>query len=513
MVRHHHCTRIAFICGISAVLCSWAHSETHHTRTKVIVEFLLGDDKGIATFFEDHFGSQPFKVHDSSRANRVQWLKSHRKFLQNEDLDSLLKVNASTSKEGAPLRLGQDVDLYRIAKKETGFWGRSRLVSFFPQSQRPKASDSGTATAPEESNTADAVPILTVDHGKLHEAFLDGFEVVVYNMQARSPEVLKYADALSRYWMVPVSAALHFVPNRLSRIKHVAPVFYAEDIFVVQLDGEQTVALYANAIKEPSPGDALRKDVRAAVGAKLESAKPDMHTLREGDVLYVPRGHALDWRTDEKISLHVILHVETYKCSVLDALIKVIDQAQHLATEGNPLQVGLSGDFNALTFADVLRTSSYIAAEAIPEMRAYLPVGHFIAEAFEEADADTSVVLLSRHLEHFVEAGKKALFHPLIDTLAEEHEKSGGEGGKPTVAAWAHKLHASASKAEVAQMEGMFQECLLFAHKHRAKLVIAAHRSTREAHEEDERLNRPDRLQQIAASLQRHGHNIHKDEL
>lgn len=477
-----------------------------------VVKQLLGEDEGLITFFEDHFGRTAYMVSDSSRVNRLDWMKSHRKFLKNEDLDSLIKSNASSSEEGGPLLLGQDVDLFRIAKEDHGFWGRVRIGSFFPSQQ------DNAPVAPSDSDASNVTvspPILSVDHGKVHEAFSDGFEVVVYHMEVRSPEMHALVEALSAFWMVPVTASLHFLPNRLSTIRNAAPIFYAEDLFVVQLDGEQTVALYKDAVRSPSPADTENNEMRAAVGRKLENAEPEAKLLREGDVLYVPRGYALDWRTDKKISLHVLLRMETYECAVYDALIETISHAEKLSSgdEDNPLRFPLVGSEGKLTFADFVREAARISAEVTPEMQAYVPLSKYVTSVMDDAEVERVEVVLSRNVEHFVTAAKKALFEPSLDVLADTHASEGPREGVFTVAEWAHGVRSRGSSREVKGFEGMFQKCLDFVLENRSKLVVRARDSIVSTFEKNDARARPARVQRVAESLKRHGHTVSHDEL
>lgn len=513
MVAHVSLLRIALYGCIALILSIPSSSEKQKTSASDVVELLLGDDEGLITFFEDHFGRAAYMVSDSSRDNRLDWVKSHRRFLQNEDLDSLIRNNASSSADGGPLSLGRDVDLFRIAEEELGFWGRVRIGSFFPQSQESELAVKSDASP---SNATAPLPILSVDHGKVHQAFADGFEVVVYNMEVRSPEVHRLVEALATYWMVPVSASLHFLPNRLNMIRNAAPVFYAEDLFVVQLDGEQTVALYKDAVRSPSPADVANDEMRAEVGKNLETVKPDVKALKEGDVLYVPRGYALDWRTDKQISLHILLRLETYECSVYQALVATIVHAEQLSVDvENPLLFPLNGSGGKLTLADFVREAARLSAEVTPEMQVYTPVSKHVSAVMDEAEVDRIEIVLSRNVEHFVTAAKKALFQPTLEVLADSHEKDskGTPNDTPTIAEWAHGIQSRGSSREVKGFEGMFQKCLDFILEHRSQLVVKARNSMVSAYERSEDEQRPARVQRIAASLKRHGHTLSSDEL
>jgi transposase len=473
------------------------------------LHLLLGDEGGVNAFFEEHFGRKPFIVRDSSRSNRIEWMGTHRTFLRHEDVDLLLRANASAGHPDRPLALGRDVDMFRIAQGETGAWGRARIDSFYPSSsQGGVGGDDDDAVFNAAANDSEPGAVLTVDHARVHEAFADGFELVVYDMESRSAPVHAVVDRLAAFWMVPVSAALHFTPTRTGRIQGAAPALYAEDVFVVQLDGEASVHLYPDAISAPSRSEVSSTRVRAAVARSLASVAPETVSLSEGDVLYVPRGYALDSRTGEKISLQVRLAVETHACTVLDALLRVIDGAEALGADENPLTVPLFAGSASATFGDLLRVSARVAAHETPELRHFLHAGEHVSEAMEDADVDSAEAVLGRSVEKFVEAAQRALFTPMVDVLATEDEwvAAAADGAaEEEVIAWARRLHAAGSADELARMERMFQRCLSFLGGHRGRLTPAARRQLVAAYAEMQRHTRPGRMARIASSLRRHG--------
>lgn len=89
--------------------------------------------------------------------------------------------------------------------------------------------------------------------------------------------------------------------------------------WVIQLDGEQTVQLSVPEVQKPYPHLEYTPN-----GPFNGSALPET-TLKEGDVLYIPRGFIVQSGTHtEKPSMHLVVHVESHRQTFRDALITVI---------------------------------------------------------------------------------------------------------------------------------------------------------------------------------------------
>lgn len=502
------------------------------------LRFLLGGEHHEFSFFETHFGREPFIVKDSARDDRRLWMETHRKFLQHEDIDGLLKANTSAVDPDRPLLLGKDVDMLRIAKEDGGFWGRARIASFFSHRDKSASKNSGqpgdegtSHGKPSAGAPTDDSPI--VDHSKVHEAFKDGFEIVVYHMEARSRQVHLFSEQLSSFWMVPVTSSLHFTPAKTNQVREKAPIFHASDAFLVQLDGEQEISLYPNAFDAPFLEHTLNAAIRAEVTRGLADAEPENVTLAEGDVLYIPRGYASDIRTSNKISLAVKFSVATYACVIVDALSEIISRAEELDAgfgEENPLQTHINSgvlaleggpssgssdkasafrDVNKVSFGEVLRIAAQVTAQMNPKMREYFPISKLVVGAMEEADVTSAETMLLRNLNSFTEAGKQALFGPLLSVLEEGTDEL---NAPQEVVEWAKRLHAGgADSMPTIRAGNMFQRCLQFIHNHRDGLVQAASERLREEHAASEAKNRPQRMALIERVLERHGQERSSD--
>lgn len=496
------------------------------------VRFLLGGEDQVNTFFENHFGKESLVVKDSSRDDRRTWMETHRRFLQNENIDGLLSANASAFDPDQPLLLGRDVDILRISKEAEGFWGPARIASFFPSEENSKREEPVLKNADRALGTdqGEGTPGVdrrrVVDHSKVHEAFKDGFEIVFYNMEAKSRQVHLLSERLSSFWMVPVTASLHFMPAKTNQVDEKAPVFHASDVFIVQLDGEQHASLYPGAFEAPFLEHTLSSDIRADVVRDLDTTKAENVTIAEGDMLYVPRGYAVDMRTSRKISLYLKLSVETHACVILDGLSEAISTAEEFEAETgeeNPLRSNifdnlravdaqpaqraneLDSDFDVkITFGELLRVAARATAQMNPKMREYYPIGEYISAAMEEADAESAHATLLRNLDSFIEAGKQALFNPLIDFLASDATSSNVPQG---IATWAKRLSA-ASPESLAPLrsEDTFQRCLKYIQKHRKALIEAASERLLKEHAKSEAEDLPKRMERMKRVLEKHGH-------
>jgi hypothetical protein len=477
---------------------------------------LLAGPDNLAPFFETSFSQSPHLVLDSSRPDRASWTRKHRTFLRHENVDALLAANASSL--GGPLRLGHDVLLLRIAREHAGFWGRSRIASFYPGADDADRAAAYQADASAPNGGAGVIAPHgaaggpdVVDHQKVHDAFADGFELVVRSMQVRSPAVHELTDALATFWMVPVTADLHFMPNELRKLRNAAPVFSAEDLFIVQLDGEQTVYVYADAVEAPTARHAADDDVRARVAGDLDGVEPAAtFKLVEGDVLYIPRGYAFDARTAKKISLHLTVHVETHKCTAADAVVALIDTiARSDDTVDNPLRAALASGTVAAessstlppTYADLLREAVRVSSELAPELRSYFHASEPVAEAVDEADGATPEAALIRHADMFTTAADEALFDPLMQYLSDDAVDGGGQLGE-----WARSLRKG-QDADVGfdKASRMFQRCLLHLRKHGKSAVTDARERMISEHVSKQGNVRPGIISKTEAALVRHG--------
>lgn len=416
---------------------------------------LLGGEDNVADFFESHFEYKPFHVDDSARHNRKAWMKSYRRFVRDEDVDALILKNSSAINPLGPLQIGHDIDLLRIADVGGGVWGRQRLASLF---------------SPQEP------PNLSVELAKVHTAFKeDGFEFVMHRMESRSVAVRSYVDRLRDFWMVDASARLCFIPSNTAKVPRRAPVYFADDIFIVQLDGELTVHLYKDHFPYPSRHHETDFQARQSAYIALGKRHPKHEEpldikLDEGDTLYVPRGFGMDARTNVQISLHMIFAVATHSMTIKDGILAALNSipGEDAYGQTTPLDSALSEDENEAggksTWLDLLQTAVHVASEFTPDLRRFLHVGSAVGSAVEDIGGLSAPKIIEEQVRRFSKAAQEAMFEPMLELL-EEDDPNLIHVATEDVIAWARQLAAAAkSKTEGLrrriQAEKMFQHCM-----------------------------------------------------
>lgn len=512
------CSRFALIS-----LFLLLRAQSSNDAVPINFRLLLGDEDGMAAFFEDHFGRTHFLLEDSLRKNRVEWMRAHRQFVRHEDVDSILAKNASAEFADQPLRLGSDIDMLRIAQEPLGNWGRVKIASFYPSCLNSySAVDDEDSCRNETSNSkgyfkeCQTYPVLTVDHTKVHEAFTDGFELVVRKMEFRSQIVHEVVESLSSIWMIPVSASLHFMPNKLNRIQATAPTFRADDVFLVQLDGEQIVHVYPDAVDSPSTAHVTNDEMRTEIANSLQGAHHRTLVLKEGDVLYIPRGYAFDSRTDKQISLHIAIALETHSNTMADGIRSVIGTFEKMPTGiENPLLLSLPGPIvnsrSVPTYGDFLRMAVTVGEQVMPDLRKFLHKSTFLTLAFDEVDVRSAESELDRALGRFVWAAHQSLFRPLLEQLANGSAfwvgnkwSESAETKEVRMGQWAKEV-LKGGKRSYEMEKSMFQRCLEFIREGGEAALDKARVEMLNEHSKAHLKARQARFKSALASLRRHG--------
>lgn len=287
---------------------------------------LLGGPDNVETFFVDHYTATPLLIRDSARRDRAGWARVHRTLLRGEDVDGLLRRNASFSDAGH-LRLNVDVALTRarggVLQRIATHWG----------------------------GKADAV-----DAGMVRAAYRDGFAVTVERLERREVGAARVAQAVEAFWQKEVTASLTFAPPAGRAGESTWGEADEGDRFVVQLDGAQVV-------------DVAFTD---------EESRPKGYELAEGDVLYIPRGSRARFVPDRNlVSLHVSLRIGQGPALAEAVVAAVQEVASPLLDER------LSPDATS-TWRGLLAAAARMAAHVTPGLRTPLTVAPAPARLMEE---------------------------------------------------------------------------------------------------------------------------------
>lgn len=433
------------------------------------MNLLLGGEDAVAEFLETAFERTPFQINDSSRADRPTWIRTYRGFVPNEDVDEIIRKNSSTANPGTPLLLGQDLDMLRVGREEPGFWGRNKIASFADSGHgyrsEPDLGSENVSGASDPDNPDDLTRL--VDHIKVHQAFGDGFEIAIYNLQDRILYVHDFIDRLAWFWKVPARATLHFAPTKTARIREKAPLFMAEDQFIVVLDGKLRANVYKGILSAPFPEHVEDAALRAEMSSAIQDDEPDAYDLKEGDVLYIPRGYAADCRTREQIALYVTLELETYRMSYREALLHVVDRLQQRRLSSNPLRDSVedsasnSNSNSKISYGDLVRVAIHVASQFTDDMRMFYPGEMNVGASRYLPEGDVPDQHLSRRLDMFGKAAEEALFGPLVETLAEGDEHLQALGSQH-LTEWAVRISRPDNGHFFDRAERMFHRCLRF---------------------------------------------------
>ena len=247
-----------------------------------VLEHLVG--RPAASFWRDVWEREPLHV----RASTAPSTNLFGRLLQLADIDSLLERGASVYAETrTPLANFHDVSLVKRLERDglpwTGRWGAEN----------------------------ETLGVETLKRG-----FNAGFSLLVNDVEARVAAVAAACSALESYTRILCNANLYLTPAG-------AQGFDAHydwmDGLVVQLDGAKRWRLYPPIVALPR-ADLTRKPTAAELAALPAAAEV---VLREGDVLYLPRGtlHEASTPADQPQSLHLTIGLNVGEGVTLEGLV------------------------------------------------------------------------------------------------------------------------------------------------------------------------------------------------
>ncbi|PXF45406.1 hypothetical protein BWQ96_04821 [Gracilariopsis chorda] len=380
------------------------------------MNLLLHDEDTYETFFSYNFEHHSMHVDDSYRSDRSKWMKIHRRFIPNHDIDKLL----NTSSQMLPFSISADVQLTRF---NSGKFVREYLAP----------------------GKAPALPTL-------QSYFKEGFELILNRMHLRSSGVARFADSLSSFWHVRVESSLHFCPPS-SSMKHssdpLAATLRAGETFVVVLDDELAAYVHEDVQSFPLLDD-LATDAHSIL-SRVRNPSPRTFALDEGDMLYVPRGSAFNIVARNTPALYISFHVRTDELPA-SSVLQSISRAAQKRSEG-PLDQFATPQ---LPWTDVVSCTIRLAHELISPLRRFLPLSGGISEALEDAGKPTGQEVAVDVLQKFVVAAVDALFDPFIEAVAQKEIDV-----DDALFSWANDLFIrKESSVTYGQAKEMFKLCM-----------------------------------------------------
>lgn len=156
----------------------------------------------------------------------------------------------------------------------------------------------------------------TVDVAAAYRAYADGYTLMVNRLHTRWRPITDFCRDLQATLGHRVGANLYVTPRDAQGF---GAHFDGHDVFVVQLLGSKSWRLYDAPFSLPLEHEGRVVSSEEAGEVTCET------TLREGDVLYVPRGHVHEALTGEEASVHLTIGVHVLRW--VDALITSLEVA------------------------------------------------------------------------------------------------------------------------------------------------------------------------------------------
>jgi len=147
-----------------------------------------------------------------------------------------------------------------------------------------------------------ALPNGLPDIHALYREYQGGCSLAVNHVHRRSASVAALCGALEADIHHPVGANLYLTPRDAQGFR---PHADTHDVFILQLHGSKQ--WYVAAPSEELPLASTKTDAQASADEFQE------HVLRQGDVLYLPRGFEHYARTRGDSSLHLTVRVEVFR--------------------------------------------------------------------------------------------------------------------------------------------------------------------------------------------------------
>jgi hypothetical protein len=172
---------------------------------------------------------------------------------------------------------------------------------------------------------------------KVRIAWREGYTIVVNDMVSRWEAVARFAAALQADLHHSVNVNLYYTPADVQAFN---PHFDIMDVFVLQLEGSKIWEVREPAVLLPLPDEHadLPQDRLPAIAFEEE--------LREGSVLYIPRGHVHSARTTGIASLHLTVGVTVV--TWIDFFAAAVSAARSDERFRNALPPGFFSQANAL---------------------------------------------------------------------------------------------------------------------------------------------------------------------
>jgi ribosomal protein L16 Arg81 hydroxylase len=229
-----------------------------------------------------------------------------------------------------------------------------------------------------------------LDINGLYDAYRRGFTVIVDMAQTRWPAIAALCQDLEARLHFGVQANVYVTPRGAQGF---APHFDTHDVFVLQIAGSKMWRMYEGGETLPmadSDGHLSRESLRAP------SAE---FVLRQGDLLYIPRGVVHEAATTDDSSVHITLGMHVWRWADLlrECVLSLAERDVRLrqslpvglfadaGTETDPLDAQLRELLHACAESADARQALRRMGRRLVGRREPVPDGHF--ESLDRLDA------------------------------------------------------------------------------------------------------------------------------
>jgi len=153
----------------------------------------------------------------------------------------------------------------------------------------------------------------SADMYEIYRLWEQGYSLIVPALHVRWQPIMDFTKRLSEQFGFKVEANLYYTPPNAAAFP---PHYDTHDIFIVQISGDKLWHLYKSRHKLPLKGQ--RYDVDDPVLQKDLQAKKRNITLKQGEVMYLPRGQVHSAEAVDVPSMH--LSIGIYPIRWLDVL-------------------------------------------------------------------------------------------------------------------------------------------------------------------------------------------------
>ena len=233
----------------------------------------------------------------------------------------------------------------------------------------------------------------------LYEAYRRGYTLIIDMVQTRWPPIAALCQSLEALLHFGVQANVYVTP---SGAQGFAPHFDTHDVFVLQLAGSKAWRIYGDGSALPM-ADGHGHPSRESLGPPAVE-----FTLRQGDLLYIPRGIVHEAMTTDDSSVHLTVGIHVWRwADLLREAVRSLAETDVRLRKSLPIGLLANDGANAVDLDTRLRELLHACAETADardalqrmgrrlfERREPVPDGHF--ESLDRLDAITGQTWLQR---------------------------------------------------------------------------------------------------------------------